>query len=199
MAATDLEHSDAALLDPIMVGMFEQFIVTGLLLSHHHSYSERLHRREKPIAPRDIKRAIDFVQANLDAPMTLADLVEVSGVAGRTLFKHFQEWRGISPMRYVRNARFDKDSYEAVRLRFIRTQRDEVDAIEAFGTFVWDIRFKDFNAEYDLARITWDDGWHDAIRKRGSGHEKAAFEPGKTFDDSPSNVTVARSTEHKEI
>lgn len=49
------------------------------------------------------------------------------------------------------------------------------------------------------ARITWDDGWHDAIRKRGSRHEKAAFEPGKTFDDAPSNVTAAHSTEHKEI
>src|SRR5262245_46721478 len=108
MAATDLEHSDAALLDPMMVDMFEQFILTGLLLSHRHSYSERLRRGEKPIAPRDIKRAIDFVQANLDAPITVADIVEVSGVAGRTLFKHFREWRGISPMRYVRNARFDK-------------------------------------------------------------------------------------------
>ena len=49
------------------------------------------------------------------------------------------------------------------------------------------------------ARITWDDGWHDAIRKRGSGHEKAAYEPGKTFEDVPSNVTAAHSTEHKEI
>ncbi len=49
------------------------------------------------------------------------------------------------------------------------------------------------------ARITWDDGWHDAIRKRGAQHEKVAYEPGKTFDDAPSNVTVARSTEHKEI
>lgn len=49
------------------------------------------------------------------------------------------------------------------------------------------------------ARIAWDDGWHDAIRKRGSHHEKAAYEPGKSFDDSPSNVTEAHSTEHKEI
>ena len=49
------------------------------------------------------------------------------------------------------------------------------------------------------ARITWDDGWHDAIRKRGSRHEKVAYEPGKSFDDSPSNVTEARSSEHKEI
>lgn len=59
--------------------------------------------------------------------------------------------------------RFPKDSYEACRLRFIRTQRDEVDAIEAFGTFLWDIRFLDFKAEYDLARITWDETRHTEI------------------------------------
>lgn len=49
------------------------------------------------------------------------------------------------------------------------------------------------------AHIAWDDGWHDAIRKRGSVHEKVAFEPGKTFDDAPSNVTAARNTEPKPI
>jgi len=43
------------------------------------------------------------------------------------------------------------------------------------------------------ARISWDDGWHDAIRKVGSKHEKFAYEPGKTFSDSPSNVTDARN------
>jgi hypothetical protein len=62
--------------------------------------------------------------------------------------------------------RFPKDSYEALRLRFIRTQRDEVDAIEAFGTFIWDIRFKNFQAEYDLARITWDEARHTEIGHR---------------------------------
>lgn len=49
------------------------------------------------------------------------------------------------------------------------------------------------------ARITWDDGWHDVIRKRGSQHEKVAFEPGKTFDDEPTNVTEARNTQPKPI
>jgi len=42
------------------------------------------------------------------------------------------------------------------------------------------------------ARITWDDGWRDAIRKAGDGYDKAAFEPGKTFSDSPSNVATAK-------
>jgi hypothetical protein len=49
------------------------------------------------------------------------------------------------------------------------------------------------------ARITWSDGWHDIIRKVGGKHEKVAFEPGKTFDDTPSNVTWAKNTEPKPI
>lgn len=71
--------------------------------------------------------------------------------------------------------RFEADTYENQRLRFIRTQRDEVDAIEAFGTFLWDIRFKDFKAEYDLARITWDEARHTEI-----GHQTmqaAGYDP----------------------
>jgi hypothetical protein len=72
-------------------------------------------------------------------------------------------------------ARFPKDSYENLRLRFIRTQRDEVDAIEAFGTFIWDIRFKDFQAEYELARITWDEARHTEIGHRAL--QAAGYDP----------------------
>ena len=49
------------------------------------------------------------------------------------------------------------------------------------------------------ARISWDDGWHDAIRKAGGKHEKFAYEPGKSFDDKPSNVTNARNTNPQPI
>jgi len=49
------------------------------------------------------------------------------------------------------------------------------------------------------ARITWDDGWHDAIRKVGSRYEKLAFEPGTSFDDKPANITVARNTQPRPI
>jgi hypothetical protein len=49
------------------------------------------------------------------------------------------------------------------------------------------------------ARITWDDGWHDAIRKVGAKHEKLAYKPGRSFDETPSNVTPARNTEPRPI
>lgn len=44
------------------------------------------------------------------------------------------------------------------------------------------------------AHISWDDGWHDAIRKVGDKYQKVAFSPEKSFSDTPSNVTDAQNT-----
>lgn len=41
------------------------------------------------------------------------------------------------------------------------------------------------------ARVSWDDGWHDAIRKVGTKYEKFAYSPGNSFSDAPANVTEA--------
>jgi hypothetical protein len=49
------------------------------------------------------------------------------------------------------------------------------------------------------ARISWDDGWKDVIRKVGSKHEKFAYEPGKSLSDDPSNVTIAKSLNSEPI
>lgn len=43
------------------------------------------------------------------------------------------------------------------------------------------------------ARIAWDDGWHDAIRKVGTKFQKFAYGPGKNFGDEPDNVAEAVS------
>jgi AraC-like DNA-binding protein len=105
MAAASLDEADSVLLNPFTMSAFEQFIMTALLLSHPHNYSEALQRLAKPVAPRDVRRAIDYVEANLDQPIAIADLVRATGVAGRTLFMHFRDFKGVSPMRYLRNAR----------------------------------------------------------------------------------------------
>lgn len=53
-----------------------------------------------------VARAIAFIDANLTAAVTLDDIVRVAGVSGRALFRHFRSATGVSPMVYVRNARF---------------------------------------------------------------------------------------------
>src|SRR5581483_11570610 len=49
------------------------------------------------------------------------------------------------------------------------------------------------------ARITWDNGWHDIIRKVGMKYRKFAFAPGKTFDDTPTNEGSAHKTNPEPI
>jgi len=44
------------------------------------------------------------------------------------------------------------------------------------------------------ARVTWDDGAQDAIRKVGSRYQKFAYGSGKSFNDTPDNVTSAHNT-----
>jgi transcriptional regulator GlxA family with amidase domain len=106
--------------NPAATGAFEQLILTGLLLSHPHNYSDALRRLQRPIAPRDVKRAVDYIEAHLGTGFTLADLVAVTGVAGRTLYKHFRDFKGVSPMRYARDARF-----RAARQALLRADPEE--------------------------------------------------------------------------
>jgi hypothetical protein len=41
------------------------------------------------------------------------------------------------------------------------------------------------------ARISWEDGWHDVIRREGGKYHKVAFAPGKSFSDDPANIEDA--------
>ncbi len=50
-----------------------------------------------------------------------------------------------------------------------------------------------WTVENGEAHISWDDGWHDAIRRAGNNYEKAAYGPGKNFSDPPDNVADAKS------
>ena len=49
------------------------------------------------------------------------------------------------------------------------------------------------------ALITWDDGPQDAIRKVGARYQKFAYVAGKSFSDSPDNVTDAHNTSPRPI
>ncbi len=45
----------------------------------------------------------------------------------------------------------------------------------------------------DEARISWEDGWKDVIRKAGNRYEKVAYRPGKSFSDDPDHIADASS------
>jgi AraC-like DNA-binding protein len=108
LAVIEFERAGAMPWDAMTTSLFEQFIMCRLLFSHPNNYSEVLRHREPSLAPRDLRRAIDYMHANLAAPITVADIAEAAGIAGRTLFQYFRDFRGTSPMRYLRDQRFEK-------------------------------------------------------------------------------------------
>lgn len=49
------------------------------------------------------------------------------------------------------------------------------------------------------ARVTWDDGAQDCIRRTDGRDQKFAYRAGKSFTDEPDNVTDARNTSPRPI
>jgi AraC-like DNA-binding protein len=108
LAIADLERPDTILSEPMTARSFREFVTTALLLHQPHTYSEQLRRLERPVTPRDVKRAIEYIEANLGAAIGLPEIVAASRVPGRTLIQHFRDFKGTSPMRYLRTARFER-------------------------------------------------------------------------------------------
>jgi transcriptional regulator GlxA family with amidase domain len=108
-AVADLERSPFLLDNRLAATQFEQFLITTLLLAQDSNYLQRLAAPNgNDVCVRSVKRAVDYMETNADLPITMSDLVAVSGTAGRTLYKHFRLSKGTSPMAYLRRVRLQR-------------------------------------------------------------------------------------------
>ena len=95
--------------NPIISAQLEDMLLTQLLTLLPNSYQDALSGRPAtPVLPYHIKRARDYIHANLGAPIALADLATVAGCGYRTLQAAFNEAYGMSPMSYLRQIRLQK-------------------------------------------------------------------------------------------
>ncbi len=126
---------------PVAMSSFEEFVLNELLLCHRHNYSDAIHGRETLVGSGPIKRAIDYMEAHLESVVTLADVVAAAGVPGRTLLKHFERYRGTSPMRYLRDARLE-------RVRQILRQDGAAETVSAVAMSLGFGHMGRFSADY---------------------------------------------------
>ena len=90
--------------NPVVGRQFEQFLISLLLTTQPHNYSQAL-ESVPALASRDVKRVLDYIHANLSEPILLSKLADVSGVSGRSLFAHFRKFTGKSPLVYITEQR----------------------------------------------------------------------------------------------
>lgn len=86
----------------------EDAIITAFIMGYSDSLRETLAHRTASIAPWQVKRAEEYIVANWQEAITIADLAEHAGVSARSIFKAFKNARGYSPMDFVKNVRLDR-------------------------------------------------------------------------------------------
>jgi AraC-like DNA-binding protein len=108
-------EQDGGFIDQPLVGRaVEEALVAGLLLAQPHDYSDRLDTKPAP-APGSVKRTLDYMEAHLEADITLADLAAIAQVPARTLQLHFRARFGCGPMDYLRGRRLCQARAELAR------------------------------------------------------------------------------------
>ncbi|MFJ3802503.1 AraC family transcriptional regulator [Streptomyces sp. NPDC090088] len=89
--------------------LLERSLVTGLLLSQPHSYTEQLLTGPPRSAPRGaLDRVVEEIERAPDRGYTVADLARLSGMSARSLQYAFRDRYQISPMQFVRRVRLDR-------------------------------------------------------------------------------------------
>ncbi len=84
-----------------------QAAMAMILESVPHNYSARLHRPVSPAMPRNLKRAIEYMVANISQPMNVADIAQEAGTSVRALQAAFQQFKGTTPLGYLRQMRLE--------------------------------------------------------------------------------------------
>jgi AraC-like DNA-binding protein len=126
----------------------EELAMLMLLTEHRHSYSDTLRLRERPLAPRHVNAAEDYIEANAAEPLTLAAIAAAVGVSVRSLTSAFREFRDTSPGQYLREVRLNAVRDElrkaspgttvadvAMRWGFTHLGRFSVDYRRRFGEY----------------------------------------------------------------
>lgn len=115
-----------------------------LLLSQPGSHLERLRSPRTPrITPRQVRKAEEFIRQHLAQPIGIEEIARAAGVSPRCLFDNFRNFRGLTPMQYVRERRM-----EAVRHDLERAGPG--DSVTAVATRWGFTQLGRFSADYRL-------------------------------------------------
>lgn len=107
MLLSDLDSAQAALSNKSIRLMFGRLIIYALLQFSGNEAMEMADGK-KNLVPRHIKRAEDYIKANLAEPLDNDLLAKVAQVSPRSLYRGFVQFRGVTPARYIQELRLDE-------------------------------------------------------------------------------------------
>jgi AraC-like DNA-binding protein len=147
---------------PAMSARLGRLVMTGLLVSQPHNYSQLLNGGTVTPGPRAIRTALAVIEERPAAIETVADIARASALSVRALDEGFRRHVGLSPMAYLRQVRLARAHEELVSADPDRTTASAV----AHNWGFW--HYGRFAAEY---RKRYGRTPADTLRKTRSGDD----------------------------
>ncbi|OQM76515.1 helix-turn-helix transcriptional regulator [Manganibacter manganicus] len=91
----------------VLASQYRDLIVSSLLLTLPNSIMDTLSRDNDRLTPRAIRRALDFMRANLAEPITIDMIASAAGCSPRALHYTFRQQYQTTPMIYLRQMRLE--------------------------------------------------------------------------------------------
>jgi AraC-like DNA-binding protein len=89
----------------VVLSELEQAMITAFLAASNHGCRERLGKKPPVAAPRQVKRAEEYIEANWNQAVSIEDLAAEAGCSVRSLFRTFRQSRGYTPLEFARRLR----------------------------------------------------------------------------------------------
>jgi len=100
--AADTVDNEAA---GVVLSELEQAMITSFLAASNHGCRDRLVKKPQAAAPRQVRRAEEYIEANWNQPLSIESLAAEAGCSVRSLFRTFRQCRGYTPLEFARRLR----------------------------------------------------------------------------------------------
>ncbi|MQW85503.1 helix-turn-helix transcriptional regulator [Sinorhizobium saheli] len=98
---------------PIALASFKEMFCLLMVQNLRHTLSD-LNAPVRTIAPRQVRRALEFARAHAAMPITISDMAAAAGVSVRALQANFRRFLNATPMAYLRQLRLEGAHHDIV-------------------------------------------------------------------------------------
>jgi AraC-like DNA-binding protein len=115
LVRAESEDLEGLLYEPLIAEQLRHSILSGLLLTTPHRYSDELVNPAPCGPPRAVRRVVDAMNDGPERQFCVADLAAIAGMSVRSLQEGFRHHLGVAPMTYLRRIRLQRAHDTLVR------------------------------------------------------------------------------------
>jgi transcriptional regulator GlxA family with amidase domain len=101
-------NARGSLFSDLAAAELERAVVMKFLMSHQHSYTDRLLRQPLSSTRSAVRIVEEFIEANWDKPIDIEAMSAIAKISARSLFRQFKKDRGYSPADFAKRIRLNR-------------------------------------------------------------------------------------------